>query len=289
VGPFEWTYVSTNLQLQKIIHWTMQPSFRPTGSIDFYLDKARSGGDWENVAGPIPDACSYIDPVRWNWNKDMNTFYRVRYDMGVDEWVYSTPVRAIGNWTRKDYALGREISRKETLSYQKLGLEGVLLKRKEWGVTCACCDWDTDEPENGQCPTCFGTGIVGGYYAPVTCMVNPMQRSHQMDRTDRALVDDTKRMVRCLAYPALIKENDLWLDSHNGTRWVIGHVKNEVEIKGVPVIYSLPMNRIPMTDVVYQDPEGTDKAIEIPVVQPTGTENTWKTDEQKQEECEEYY
>lgn len=282
---FEWTYVSTDLRMQKIIHWTMKPSFTSSTPIDFFIDKARSGGDWEEVAGPITDDCTYLDPVRWNWNKDMNTFYRIRYDKGAGDWVYSTPVRAIGNWTREDYALAKEIGRKEVLSYQRLGLPGVLMKRKEWGAVCSCCDYETDEPENSQCPDCFGTGIVGGYYAPITCMVNPVQRQHQMDRTDQALRDDTKRQVRCVAFPTLIKENDLWYDSHNGTRWVIRNVKNAMELKGVPVIYEMTMNRIPMTDVIYKDPEGSDKATEIPVEQTTGTEHTWN----EPDDCGEFY
>jgi hypothetical protein len=263
----------------------MKPSFESDTPIDFYIDKARSGGDWEEVAGPITDDCTYIDPVRWNWNKDMNTFYRIRYDKGGGDWAYSTPVRAIGNWDRQDYALARELARKEILSYKRLGLPGVLLKRKEWGTPCNCVDYETGESENTQCPDCLGTNIVGGYYAPIDCMVNPLQRQHQMDRTDQALRDDTRRQVRCVAYPTLIKENDLWLDSHNGTRWVIRNVKNAMDLKGVPVIYQLTMNRIPMTDIIYSVPEGIDKSVEIPVEQPTGTEHTWN----EPDNCEEFY
>lgn len=274
---FEWVYVTTDLRLQKIIHWTMEPTFQSDVPIDFYVDKARSGGDWQNIAGPITDDCTYIDVVKWNFNKDMNTFYRIRYDRtGGGDWVYSVPVRAIGAWKRDDFILARAIAKKEYLSYRKLGLEGVLLKRKEWGTPCpTCLDFDTDEPVDGQCPDCFGTKIQGGYYAPISCMVNPINREQKMDRTDRALAEDTKRLVRCVAYPTLVKENDLWLDSNNGTRWVIRDVKVATEIKGVPVVYNFTLNRIPMTDVIYEDPVGHDKATEIPVVQPTGTEHTW--------------
>lgn len=278
MSSFEWTYVSTNLQMQKIIHWEMKHTFRPAGSTSFYIDKSRSGGEWENVAGPITDECTYIDVVRWNYNKDMNTFYRIRYDKGAGDWEYSIPVRAIGGWDRQEYILARELARKELLSYQKLGLVGVLLKRREWGTVCSCCDHDTDEPVDGQCTTCFGTGIVGGYFAPIDLTVNPLQRSHLVDRTDQALRDDTKRLARCVAYPTLIKENDLWLDSHNGTRWVIRGVKDATEIKGVPIIYELTMNRLPMTDVIYNEPVGTDKAVEVPAVATTGTEHTWQDD-----------
>lgn len=277
---FEWTYVRTDLRMQKIIHWEMKGNFSPDGSVDFYIDKARSGGEWEEVAGPITDDCNYIDPVRWNWNKDMNTFYRVRYDSdGGGNWVYSVPVRSIGNWSREDFILARELARKELLSYVKLGLPGVILKRREWGTTCTeCADYDTDEPVDGQCEVCFGTGIVDGYYAPIPLTVNPVGRSHLMQRTDLALQDDTKRVVRCVAYPTLIKENDLWLDSNNGTRWVVRGVKDVTEIKGVPIIYQLTLHRIPMTDVIYKEPEGNDKATEEPVVVTTGTEHTWYDD-----------
>jgi len=275
---FEWTYVTTNLQMQKIIRWTMRPSFKSSAPIDFYVDKARSGGEWEEVAGPLEDECTFIDTTRWNWNKDLNTFYRIRYDKGTEDWEYSIPVRAIGSWERKDFAVAKEIARKELLSYQLLGLPGVLLKRREWGTPCHCVDFDTGEPQDSQCTECFGTGISKGYYAPITLTVNPQQLSHSMTRTDRGLADDNKRMVRCVAYPTLIKENDLWLDSSNGTRWVIRGATTATELKGVPLIYELALNKVPMTDVIYKDPEGINKSIEVPVVQTTGTEHTWTDD-----------
>lgn len=282
---FEWTYVTTDLQLQKIISWQMKDSFRPTGSVDFYIDKARAGGEWTNIAGPITDNCIYIDSVRWNWNKDLNTFYRVRYDAGTEQWVYSTPVRAIGGWDREDYGFMRVIVRKELLQYNKLGLTGVLLKRRDWGPRCTtCADFDTEEAVDSQCPECFGTGIIGGYYAPIPKTVLPIDKNTTRQTTEVSLVDDTQRSVRCIAYPTLIKDNDLWLDDKNGTRWVVRGVKVAAELKGVPLIYQLTLKRMPMTDVIYSDPEGVDKSTEIPAVQPTGTEHTWYSDL-----CEEDY
>jgi len=279
MSDFEWTYVTTDLRMQKIIHWEMRRNFTSDLSIDFYVDKARSGGEWENVAGPLTDQCTYVDPVRWNWNKDMNTFYRIRYDRGVDDWQYSIPVRAIGGWSRQDYILAKELTRKELLSYQRLGLTGVILKRREWGPVCTtCADHDTDEAVDAQCPECFGTGITGGYYAPIVLTVNPIQKQATRQKTEMALVDDTRRQVRCVAYPTLIKENDLWLDDKNGTRWVVRGVTPVTEIKGVPIIYQLTLHRMPMTDVIYKEPEGHDKATEIPEVLPTGTEHTWYDD-----------
>ena len=58
---FEWTYVTTDLQMQKIIRWEMKSSFRPDGSVDFYIDKARSGGEWEEIAGPITTGSRLVD------------------------------------------------------------------------------------------------------------------------------------------------------------------------------------------------------------------------------------
>lgn len=273
---FEWTYVTTDLRMQKIIHWEMRRGFKSATPIDFYVDKSRSGGEWENIAGPLTDTCNHIDPVRWNWNKDMNTFYRIRFEKAPDEWVLSTPVRAIGGWSRKEYALAKEITRKELLSYREFGLVGKILKRRDQGAPCpTCAEFDTAEPVDGQCPTCFGTGVQGGYYAPIPLTVNPLIKTDQRTRTQTALSDDQKRLVRCVAFPTLITQNDLWLDDVNGTRWSVDNVKIKAELKGVPLIYELTLSRIPMTDIIYKEPEGNDKATEIPVVQPTGTEHSW--------------
>jgi len=84
------------------------------------------------------------------------------------------------------------------------------------------------------------------------------------------------RQVRCVAFPVLY-EDDLWLDKHNGKRWVISAIQPVAEIKGVPLIYRLQLSLIPMSDVIYKS-VGNVLAQSQPVARPTGTEYSWYND-----------
>lgn len=274
-NEFYRVFVTVTLQNEKLVYWRMNSSsFRPSGPVSFYVDRARSGGEWENIAGPIVDDCYFMDTEKLNWNKDKNTFYRVRYQAGTD-WVYSVPAQAIGEWSNDDYCIARDICRREVVQQARVGMPGVLLKRRTWGTPCPdCLDFDTRQPTDMHCATCFGVGITGGYYAPIPIAVIPVA-PEQSDRemSDQGVVQPTVKAVRCIAYP-FIEDNDLWFNSHNGQRWTIRRVEIMSELKGIPILYRLLIREIPQTDVMYTA-DANDLAEEVPTEQPTGTEHTW--------------
>jgi hypothetical protein len=50
---------------------------------------------------------------------------------------------------------------------RKFGIPIVVLKRRSWGVRCACIDPVTKNQAKAACVICFGTGFSGGYWTPV--------------------------------------------------------------------------------------------------------------------------
>jgi hypothetical protein len=251
----------------------MKQGFQFDNALDFYVDKARSGGTWTNIAGPLTDSCMYVDPVKWNWNKDRNTFYRVRFEKD-SEWQYSVPIQANGTWTREDYLLAKEIARKEYLILRKTGRLGKLLKKKEWGDLCTTCtDYDTEELVDTDCPKCLGTGIIGGYYAPIDMPLQFEPSGKEKVTTDIGPVEDQRKRARVVAYP-FIQTGDIWIDGDSNERWRIRPVQTIAEVRGRPLIQKLELRMIPQTDVIYSE-EANDLADSTPVEQPEGTEHTW--------------
>ena len=273
---FERAAVVVNPAAAKTITWTLRALRGLQGPLAFYVDKARSGGEWTNIAGPIADACLYIDPVKWNWNTDRNTFYRVRFLLGAT-WRYSTPVQALGEWTRADYLKAKEVCRLEYLNMRKAGEQGRLLKRKEWGEACTCRDFDTGEVVSGRCPLCLGTGIKGGYYAPIALPIlgEPTGRARIVG--DKGLAQDEPRIARIVAYP-LVATGDIWIGEGTGERWEIQQLRTVAEIRRIPVVQQMAMRLLPQSDVLHTA-EGEAKALEVPADQPAGTEHGWATPE----------
>lgn len=280
MGYFDKVWVRLDTQNRKMVTWTMHSGRKLSNALDFYVDKARSGGPWVNIGGPLTNTCAYVDTVKWDWALEKNTFYRVRFQVGT-EWQYSVPAQAYGSWTRLDYTRAREICRKEYLVSSKVGKKGLLLKRREWGQPCRrCADVDTNEPADAQCTTCFGTGIEAGYYAAI-----PLPA--QLEGVDGGGVDTTKKLTeeigwqqpimrkaRIVAYP-LIGSGDIWIDIDANERFLINQAKTAAEIKGIPLIQTLGLKLLPQTDVIY-GPEATAVIENQPTPQPTGNETGWK-------------
>lgn len=268
--------VVANPAALKTITWTVENRAGMADPSNFYVDKARSGGEWDQIAGPLPNACLYVDPVIWDWNKDKNTFYRVRVQV-AGTWEYSVPIQAIGEWNREDYLKAREICRKEYLLMRKSGEDGLLLKRREWGSRCTCVDADTKEVTNKSCPLCLGTGITGGYYPSIPLPIGiqePPGRNRVLG--EAGLAHDEVRMARAVAYP-LITSNDIWIGNRTNERWQVRAIKTVAEIRRIPLVQVLELRLIPQTDVIYGE-EATAKALETPPATPSGdgNEHGWK-------------
>ena len=261
---------------RKTIVWYMQNLSALPNGVEFFVDKARSGGDWEEIAGPITDACTYTDDVRWNWNKDRNTFYRVRF-IKDGEWQFSTPAQAVGKWSKQDYTFAKEICRREYLLMRKAGVRGQLLKRREWGIRCPNNDYDTDEPPNDRCPLCMGTGFEGGYYAPISLPGLIPQPAPSSNRKfgETGLEDTHTLQLRVVAYP-LITPDDLWVNLDSGERWQIKAVQPVAQIRNTPIVQMIALQKIPQSDIVY-DIDTAMRLAEVPEYKPTGNEYGWET------------
>ena len=272
---FDRVSVVANPANYKIVTWKMRTLQGLPASVDFFVDKARSGGDWKEIAGPLTDTCQFVDTLKWNWNKDKNTFYRTRFLLD-GEWQLSTPAQAIGEWNHSDYLKAKEICRKEYLRMRVAGESGILLKRKEWGARCGCTDFDTGEVVSSRCRNCLGTGIIGGYYAPITLPMvgDPNEKSTSFKQ--QGLVHDEVRSGRVVAYP-LISNDDIWINSRSNERWQVRKLSTVAEIRRIPIVQKLQLHLIPQTDIIYSE-EANEKALEEPSEQ-IDNEYGWETDD----------
>ena len=264
---------------QKVIHWVMDRNFTvETGSeAYFYVDWARSGGPWTclNSTAAVTDNCFYVDNHRYNYNMERNLYYRVRViikpDDAIGDWetYTSIPEQALGVLQKENYLYMKEIVRKEYLNLKKKGgVQGFLLKRKEWGDKCPnCTGFDIEEVINGSCMECYGTGIVGGYYAGLEYWISitPIKRDRKIHDQGLNTVNPQTRVGRGVAYP-WIDSGDIWVDAQSNERYVIREIKHEAEIEAKPIVYGLTLHRLPDTDISMEIPiEEEDEEFEIEV------------------------
>jgi hypothetical protein len=247
---FSQVTILTTLGDQKLVQWTMDSSRGLPADVEFYVDKARAGGEFIQVGGPLENSCLFVDEEPWNWNKDKNSFYRIRYQSGLT-WVESDAVQANGNWSRRDHLLAKELARKECVRMREVGVSGMVFKRREWGTPCPrCADFDTHQPADGQCPICFGTGLEHGYYRPMQLAMDLSPLATERKESEIGTVQPDAVMGRCINYP-MLASFDIWANTSSNERYTIRKVQNVAAIRGRPVVAQVELRLIPQTDVRY--------------------------------------
>lgn len=257
---FQYVEVLTSPDDYKIVHWKMNRFFDTSlGIVKFYVDTARAGGPWTclNSSKPVVNNCVYIDDVKRTFNMEKNIYYRVRSKL-VDSTEYtSKPAQAIGTFDKESYLAAKEICRMNYLGLKRRGgLQGFLLKRKEWGTVCPkCTDFDIEEVINGSCDQCYGTGILGGYYPGMEFWINPQPISRDRKVDPEGLGETNQQIKQCysVAYP-WIDSGDIWVDAHSNERWIIRQIKHMAEMCGHPILVAMTMFRLPENGIAMKIP-----------------------------------
>lgn len=240
------------------VEWELVPDFYDPQPYQFQLQVGRTGNpnadDWEQVGSVMVDSTYAVDDEQRVWGKTNWTHYRIclQTPLGL---YFSDPIGGLGILSRRDWRLAREITRKERLRNRYAALDGYLLKRKLYGENCPDCrDFQTNEIRNPDCDTCYGTGFVNGYFAPVTCVYadpRPESRHSDLDVNVRGSIDDIVVPARMLGCPQL-HEEDIWVNKKTDERWYVHEIKHVAEIRGIPLVVSAELRLAPFSDQIYE-------------------------------------
>jgi hypothetical protein len=215
------------------------------------VSRARAGEDFAVLAAGLVDACAWVDPERVDWTAWTSAFYKIGVEDSQGRTGQSEPVRAVAEWTRRDYLTAREILRREWQRARMCGSRGLLYKKRLWGAKCPrCADWDVRGPADEQCKVCYGTGLRGGYHppTPLPAVAEQLQTGTTEQYGDGAFQMDA-RQFRCVYYPAP-RPGDLWVEAATGVRWVLQEgISFPALVKGVPLVAVCPARALPQTDV----------------------------------------
>ena len=241
-----------------LVAWVMNPGFTAPGPYRFKLQRGHAANDdrWADISETVDQPWLY-DRLTKQLPFDGSTFYRVLLTDGRGTEYVSQTAALQTDWGHYDWRLVREILRKEQLLMSKRGgATGWLLKRRIWGDQCTTClDPNTNTVRDGHCPVCFGTGLVGGYYAamPYMTIVDPSQRLKRLTG-DQGLTTTVMETVRALAWPSP-EQNDIWVNARTNRRSrILEDIANIAVHRGVPLVLNLHLQELPNTDVVYDIP-----------------------------------
>ncbi len=262
-----------------LVSWDLDPRFSPeSGTYTFYVEAGYSAGNWTRLnSTPIINQAYYLDTTSYKYGLIDNVYYRIVLIDNSAEYI-SVPENASGNLTTREFRIVKNILRQEYERLIDIGVSGWLLRRRHWGTVCASCkDFDLEhQVSKPNCFTCYGTGIVDGYYNAYPYYIEFLGGSKsQIELKPPFGVEDTiLRQGRCVSYP-LISSFDIWVAANTDTRYIIRTVQTIAELKERPVIYTVALNEIPAGQIEYSIPLQTSESSSSGI---ESLDQSWRTD-----------
>lgn len=262
VNPFKQVTVTFNPEGGTRVVWVMDRRFADPMPHIYQLQVSRSSAstadDYQNVGTPVSNGFFAVDDERRLAGKSLDVHYRVKLTTPVGVY-YSDPTSALQYLNKKDWLLARDQIRqlKKLIKKYTGCYEGMLLKRKRFGPVCPSCnDRLTDEPKNSKCPTCFGTGIIAGYFAAVPDFNLELGLEQSREKVELQAAGTSRQMVITAFAPAdiMVNSRDVFVALRSGRRWHIETVATIAEMRGYPTKYQLELRLAPFSDVIYKVP-----------------------------------
>ena len=261
--PFERVWVDHLVHGSTRVWWRHHANFRPSGSLAYQLQRGQTGSasaaDWTNVGDPVTNASVLTDDNSRLQGKKARLHYRILVSNAAGQPVgVSLPVGVWGLLDDKAWLVAREVLRQYEISHRLSTRHGFLLKRMRTGQV----DQNAVNPLTGAIldsrrTQTMGTEFEIGYHPPIpTVCMDLSPQDIEEDRADdlRGPVRDTAMVVGYTpAFPQLDFE-DVWVDGRSDDRWSVVKVKNEIELRGVPLINQVVLALLPKTDIAYKIP-----------------------------------
>lgn len=245
-----------------LISWRVVGAVPGTTPAVFTIEWARTGaGPWHECDAAVFDAGLAIDGRERLFGSDTELFYRVK--MTTSEGFFYSDPSEVGAYTHdNNVGVVEETYRLLLLNYDHTinpdVSPGCLFKRRLWGPTCkACRSRDTGEILDNSCEVCWGTGIVKGYYPPVSAplIVDPRTEKYEYIGVREGPRISKKRTAKGIAWPVPFSDRDIWLNMQTGEIYQIALTEDIVsatQLGNVILEQKFPFEIIPADEIVYR-------------------------------------
>jgi len=253
ISPFKCLDIWPSINGKTVITWQQNDNFR-----DQIPDDTELALEFSYTGNPDSWLLVKTCPITYYLTDSANRFrgqsvegiYRIKLK-GSDFEYISPETSLFSKLSFTEYRTALKIIRAENRNiYHKS--PGYLLKRRHLGIRCnKCTNSFTNTAMQEQCPICFGTGFIGGYFQPIQCGME-ITLSGSGDKVDphRGPINDGQIQGRITAL-FCPEQNDVWVDSISGSRYRV--VSHEVicHERSVPLVLMTQLKHIPTSDIVY--------------------------------------
>lgn len=219
--------------------------------LDYTFQVFRSesvSGPWEAISVPFSDSFYFVDRKGPSFHAARSLQYRVR--------AVHLPT---GTWAETDATdvqpeadlITMEVRRHlRILMREFVGRRTWILPVRTFGQRCVCWNPSLSKRTREACPTCFNTGFVRGFMAPIEAWIQFDTGGNLSEQTTTVSPQQQMNTTARLPYFGPIKPRDVLIEAEN-KRWRVVSV-NQTEHVRSPVHYELTLHQIPAGDIEYK-------------------------------------
>lgn len=256
-NPFIKILLSPNFALGHVVEWMIDPVFMEAEPYTYEVEVSGSP-KFDEIAYTFPSTTDFmaIDTTNSKQAVSVDTYYRIKLTTSDRNTYYSNTLLFGSDLEdRRRYHMASEIVRKELLRMRKFtGVEGYLLKQKPFGKVRK----DSVDPISGvpvvDTTVDFGTGIDGGYFAPLKIMISyeDYQSSRVLNQEGLGTSDTVDISFRTLGFP-LVESRDIIVDTRADQRFIVKR-SAPVIFPGTSLILTqkLDTSLLPYSDNIYK-------------------------------------
>ena len=213
-----------------VVSWMLAPSLELIGNYRVKISRSLSpDSDFVDIeTGVRANQFVYVDQDPPELSRWATLYYKVTAEQvdagGVP--IPATSSESEAKRLRQSYApAALHIIKAREIYYKhlKIGRDSLVYRRRTHGQSCTEC-YDTVEQRatRHDCPVCFGTGRVGGYYSPIRVLVqyHPAERRNQVGSS---ITEPTYVMAHMGHFP-LVSPRDVVFEISAGKWYLVNSV-----------------------------------------------------------------
>ena len=238
------------------LQWSIDPAYNGVQPFTFTLSVSETP-DFSVILYTLQSVDTFYitDTTGWHKNIGKDFYYQVTLTTATGD-SYTSKTVQVGATasSRHKYLQAAFMTRGELLRSRKYtGFEAWLLKRKTFGTPTSTVDPVSGAPMTDDKED-YGTGIVGGYYSPLSFYVSREQLDMNRQFKDGGLgVEESSNVAgRCVGFPNL-EAKDIVVNRATGDRYnVVSPKTRYFPGSTIPVVQTMTLLLLPPTDTIYQ-------------------------------------
>jgi hypothetical protein len=256
------TILSTGQIPRILIKWKLEPTSQNLSNLKFFIDRGESPTAMQQLnATPIAakGLDEYVDYTANVTDLDKIYYFRVR----AVEFQGATPVQTFTSpsttWDGDLDLVGLYIVEEHLFAHRWVyGVPVMIYKKRRDGVYCPEC-WDDvlQRVAKSNCRTCYGTGRLEGFYAPIEAWMSlePDPKMEQVVEWGKRQQGQTD--IQFTNYP-LLSVDDIIVELKPNKFWKVSIVRAPEKNRTV-ILQLCRLDAVNPSDVEYKIPVPDDR------------------------------